>query len=379
MREYNFGSGRPDPLSFPSEGLAEAAARVIADHGSKLVDYPEGKGYLPLREIAAMRFERSERKSLPVEDIALTSGSMQALQLLSEAYVKPGEIIVTESFTYGGSLGLFRRRQARLVGVPMDDHGMIMSELEATLKRLADQGTKPGFIYTIASHQNPTGSIMPVERREQLLEIARRYDVLVVDDHCYGDIIFDMDQAAPTLYTLDDSGTVVYIGSFSKILGPGVRQGYFAAPPSRMNQMLHNKVDGGTNMLASMIVAEYFKDHLWSHLAMVNRVMQERRDTMTASLAEHFGPLGPAVQWSNPPGGLFIWVKVPDDVDIAEAVRLAGSRGVVCPPGRAFSPEDEDVPYLRLAFGYPSVPDIRDGIPILADCVKAASGVRVEA
>jgi len=372
MPEYNFGSGRPAPSSFPSEALADAAARVIADRGQQLVDYPEGKGYRPLREIAAMRFERSEKKPLPVDDIALTSGSMQALQLLSEAYVTPGEIILTESFSYGGSLGLFRRKQARLVGVPMDDHGMIMEELEAILKRLSDHGTPPSFIYTIASHQNPTGSIMPMQRRNQLLEIASAYDVLVVDDHCYGDIIFEPGQSAPTLYTLDDSGRVVYIGSFSKILGPGVRQGYLVAPPSRMNEMLQNKVDGGTNMLASMILAEYFKDHLWSHIDVVNSIMRARRDAMNASLIEHFAPLGEEVCWTNPPGGLFIWVRIPDGTDVNEALRLAGTRGVVCPPGRAFNPTDEDVPYVRLAFGYPSIEHIQAGVPILAECLREA-------
>jgi 2-aminoadipate transaminase len=135
--------------------------------------------------------------------------------------------------------------------------------------------------------------------------------------------------------------------------------------------MLQNKVDGGTNMLASMILAEYFKDHLWSHIDTVNAVMLARRDAMTASLADHFGPLGEEVWWTNPPGGLFIWLRVPDGTDIDEAVRLAGTQGVICPTGRAFNPADEEVPYLRLAFGFPSIEDIQDGIPILAESIRA--------
>lgn len=372
MREYNFGAGRPDPSSFPSDELAKAAARILSAKGTELVHYPDGKGYRPLREIAAMRFERSEKKPLSVEEIALTSGSMQALQLITEAFVNPGDVIITEEFTYSGSLGVFRNRGARLEGVPLDEHGMRMEALEATLKRLADRGTLPGFIYTIPSHQNPTGSILPVDRRRRLLELARTYNTLVVDDHCYGDVIFDENKAAPTLYTLDDTGTVVYVGSFSKILGPGVRLGYFTAPEPLMSQILHNKRDGGTNALASMIVAEYFKDHLWSHIAEVNAVMKARRDAMAEALAEHFGPLGEEVRWSNPPGGLFIWVRVPDATDVGRALRMASERGVVSAAGQAFSAADENVPYIRLAYGFPSIDDIRDGVPILAECVKAA-------
>jgi len=377
MREYNFGSGRPDPSSFPAEELANAAARILAAQGKELVHYPDSKGYVGLREIAAMRFERSEKKPLPVEEIALTTGSMQALQLITEALVKPGDIVITEAFSYVGSLSVFRNRQTQLIGIPLDEHGMIMEELEAALQRLKDRGSFPGFIYTISSHQNPTGSIMPVDRRRRLLELARAYDVPVVDDHCYGDIIFDQSLAAPTLYTLDDTGAVVYVASFSKILGPGVRLGYFAASEPMMSRILENKRDGGTNALASMVVAEYFKDHLWSHIAEVNAIMHTRRDAMVEALAEHFGPLGEDVHWTNPPGGLFVWVKVPDATDVGQAVRFAGERGIVCASGQAFSAANEDVPYIRLAFGFPSVDDIREGVPILASCVKAAQRTAV--
>lgn len=144
-----------------------------------------------------------------------------------------------------------------------------------------------------------------------------------------------------------------------------------------MSQILENKRDGGTNALASMIVAEYFKDHLWSHIAEVNTIMHARRDAMVEALNEHFSGLGEDVHWTNPPGGLFVWVKVPDATDVGQAMRLAGERGIVCASGQAFSAANEAAPYIRLAFGFPSIDDIREGVPILASCVKAAQRTAV--
>ncbi|MDP6052823.1 MAG: aminotransferase class I/II-fold pyridoxal phosphate-dependent enzyme, partial [Candidatus Latescibacteria bacterium] len=149
MREYNFGAGRPDPSSFPSGELAKAAARVIAEHGTALVNYPDGRGYTGLREIAAKRFERSEGQAVSLNEIVLTSGSMQAMQLITEAFAQPGETIIVEEHTYGGSLGVFRGRQVQMASAPIDGQGLIMDELEALLKRLTDAGTPPRFIYTI--------------------------------------------------------------------------------------------------------------------------------------------------------------------------------------------------------------------------------------
>lgn len=377
MRTYNFGAGRPDPSSFPSEKLAEAAARVIAERGTELVNYPDGRGYAGLREIAAQRYAGSEGRDVPLEEIVLTSGSMQALQLITEALAQPGETIVVEEHTYGGSLGVFRGRQVEMAAAPMDEQGLIMDELEALLKRLVAAGTPPKFIYTIATHQNPAGSILPLDRRQRLLELAAEYDTLVVDDHCYGDIIFQPEPAPPTLYTLDKEERVVYVASFSKILGPGVRLGYFMAPGNLQGRIMHNKRDGGTNALASMIVAEYFKDHLWEHIAVINRIMKARKDAVVEGLAAHLGDIGEEVWWTDPPGGLFVWVRVPDATDMKRANALASERGVIYASGQGFSPSNEDIPYLRIAYGFPSMDDIREGVPILAECVRAAqrSGV----
>ena len=374
MREINFGAGRPDPLSFPSDALAEAAAKVIRDRGPELVNYPDGRGYEPLRAIASERFEHGAGRAVPLEEIVLTSGSMQALQLITEAFASRGDTIVAEAFTYGGSLSVFRSRQVRIAPAPMDDQGLVPEALETVLKGLVDAGTPPKFIYTIPTHHNPTGSILPQERRMRLLELAGEFDTLVVEDHCYADLVFQPDPVPPNLYHLDEGGRVVYVGSFSKILGPGVRQGYFMAPEALQQRIMANKMDGGTNALASMIVAEYLGDHLWDHIREVNEIMKARKDALVESLATHFSDLGEEVWWTDPPGGMFVWVRIPAATDTRKALQLAAERGVYYSLGQSFSAVNEDIPYLRIAFGFPTIEDIREGVPILAECIKEAQG-----
>ena len=374
MREINFGAGRPDPHSFPSDALAEAAAKVIRARGAELVNYPDGRGYEPLRAIASERFEHGAGRAVPLEEIVLTSGSMQALQLITEAFASRGDTIVTESFSYGGSLSVFRSRQVRIAPAPIDEQGLVTDELETVLKGLVDGGTPPKFIYTIPTHHNPTGSILSLERRNRLLELAGEFDTLVVEDHCYADLVFQTDPVPPNLYHLDEGGRVVYVGSFSKILGPGVRQGYFMAPEALQQRIMANKMDGGTNALASMIVAEYLGDHLWDHIREVNEVMKARKDALVESLATHFSDLGEEVWWTDPPGGMFVWVRIPAATDTRKALQLAAGRGVYYSLGQSFSAANEDIPYLRIAFGFPTIEDIREGVPILAECIKEAQG-----
>jgi 2-aminoadipate transaminase len=367
MREFNFGGGMPDPKSFPSQGLAEAAAKVLPRLGETLVRYPDGRGYIGLREIAAERFEKNNGVALPVDRIALTTGSMQAISLICQTFLQPGDTIITEEYSYSGSLGCFRKYQANMVGVAVDDEGMDMDALEDTLKNLARRGDKPKFIYTIATNQNPTGTMMPESRRRRLLELANAHEVPVVEDDCYADLIFE-GNAPATICSLDPEN-VVYIGSFSKILGPGVRLGFFSANEDLLTRILSWKIDGGTNNLAAYVVAEFFKDHLWEHVAVVNRVVKEKLAAVIEQLEARRDVF---VDFSHPQGGLFIWVKLPDDVDPVRAMDIANARGIRYGSGKAFHSRAEDIKYLRLAFGYPSLDDIRDGLPLLAQCVEQA-------
>ena len=175
MEKYPFGSGRPDPESFPNRGLADAAMRILPELGGELAMYPGSMGYEPMRKLMSERFEKREGVALPVNEIALTTGSMQSVTLMAQAFIeKPGDVIVMEEFSYSGTLGAYRKEQADLVGIPLDEDGMRMDALEETLKDLTDRGKKPKFIYALVTYQNPTGSIMPIERRRELLHGALR-------------------------------------------------------------------------------------------------------------------------------------------------------------------------------------------------------------
>ena len=371
MKTYPFGSGRPDPASLPSRALADAAARVVPELGDELARYPGSLGYEPMRQVMAERFERREGAALPIERTALTTGSMQAVTLMAQYFVeKPGDVILTEEFTYSGTIGAYNREGATLVGVEIDEHGMKMDSLVEKIKACTKEGNKPRFIYALVTYQNPTGSIMPVERRRELLDIAHRYDIPVVEDHCYADTIYD-DHHVPALITLGSDATVLHIESFSKILGPGVRLGCFTGPNPVFSEILSLRRDGGPSTLNAAIVCEFFRESLSDHLKTINAIVKEKRDLMLGLLAENRD----VFEWnSEPRGGLFAWVKLPDVTDVVTCEQAAESRGIDYATGKAFHVYHEDVPYLRLAFGYASLDEIREGIPLLAECLREHQG-----
>lgn len=368
-RELNFGAGMPDPATFPAQALGNAAARVVPRIGKMLARYPDQRGLPELRAIAAERFEHNHEVRPPLEHIVLTNGSMQGLMLAAQGLAKRGDAVIVEEFTYSGTLRVFRQYGLELVPVPLDDQGMRVDVLADVLRRQDELGKKPAFIYTIASYQNPSGTTLPLARRQRLIELARQHGVKIVEDDCYADVSF-VKQSEPALYKLAEPGEVMYIGSFSKILGPGVRLGYFIAPEPMTSSLLQWKTDGGTSNLSAMIVAEYFKENLWAHIEEGNTVIKQKRDTLLAALEREFA--GTDVSWTHPDGGLFLWVKLPEEVNRARIQELAKERGIIYATGQAFHSLSQDVPYLRLAFGYIANEDISEGVRQLAECVRAA-------
>jgi 2-aminoadipate transaminase len=289
-------------------------------------------------------------------------------------FVQPGaaDTVVAEEYSYSGTLTAFRRFGVKVVGVDVDDQGMNMDDLEAKMAQQAAMGVTPKFIYCIASNQNPTGTMMPEERRHKLVEIARKYNVPVLDDDCYADLIFE-GTAPPSLYSLDPEN-VVYIGSFSKVLGPGTRLGYFTAKPETLESCLTWKIDGGNSNLAAAIAAEYFKDHLWDHIDEVNGIVKEKLDL----IEQHLDANKDVFPYhSHPKGGLFIWVKLPEDVDTTKLPDAALAQNVRYGTGKAFHSGNGDIQWLRLAYGYASLDDIRQGVPALANAVRQLQGIAV--
>ena len=370
MREYEFGSGCTNPATFPVDALAGAAAEAIQEVGDAFVRYPGDLGHAGLREVMAGRESDREGIEVTPDSIALTNGSMQAVTLVAEALMKGKEdIAVAEELTYSGTIAVYRRLGIEMVGVPLDEHGMRVDALEETLRRLHDQGTPPRFIYTLATYQNPTGSVMPRARRLELLEVARRFDCIVVEDNCYGDVHYEGEKE-PALYALDDGPNQVYICSLSKIFGPGVRLGYFIARPPLLGRILDRRYDGGNSLLAAAIVAGYFRGRLWEHCARTNAALKEKRDALFEELERGAGDI---CTWSRPVGGLFVWVTLPEGTDLKRLSELASERGVRYAAGAGFHVRNVEVPNIRLAFGYTSLEDIRDGIPLLCECIREAS------
>lgn len=370
-RTFNFGAGNPDPGVFPSEALGAAAQRALSHMGTELAHYPDVRGLPELRGVAQARFERNHSVLPSVDDIVITNGAMQGLQLSAQGLAKPGDAVIMEEFEYSGTIRVFKQYGLELVAVPVDEQGMRMDALAEVLEHQVAINRKPAFIYTTASYQNPTGTTQPLERRQRLIELARQYHVLIVEDDTYGDITFEP-LTVPAIYALAQPGEVMYIGSFSKILGPGVRLGFFIAPESISTRLMPWKTDGGTSMLAQMVAAEYFKDNLWQHIEEGRQSVKDKRNVLLDALEGEFGSVA-GMRWSQPDGGLFVWVKLPEDVDRTRLHELAVARGITYATGQAFHALNEDVAYLRLAFGWIEKDDIADGVRALAECVREAT------
>jgi len=376
MKDFAFTGGRPDPYTFPTEGLIEASAKALRELGGNLVNYPGETGYRGLRELASMRFERREGVPLPIDNISITSGSMQALDLVLSTFINPGDTVLTEKFTYSGTLGIMRHLKANILGVPMDYvDGMNMDALEGMLKELKAKRIRPKLIYTTSNHQNPTSAILSLDRRKRMLELANAYDTLVVEDDCYGDIDFVPHPTPDALFKLDDSNRVIYVATFSKILGAGLRLGYFVARPPYHAMIHQNRWDGGTSALASAIVAEFFKKHLDEHLAVTNAAVGAKCRAVVETLRKNVSDL---CTWTEPRGGLFLWMHLPETTDMEKARELAAQHRVGYSNGSGFHYRGDPVKCIRLAYAYCHVDDIPEGITYLCDAIREAQVERME-
>jgi len=375
---YHFTGGKTPPEAFPVDGFVEAAVRALRRLGGDFAYYPRqheyssysDKGYLGLRVVASSRYEHRESVPLPVENIVITAGSMQAIELLGRTFVRPGDTVITEQLTYYGTLQFFRYLQAKIVGIPVDERdGMEVDVLEDVLKRLNEKGVKPKFIYTIPNHHNPTGAILTESRRKQLLNVALEYGIPIIEDDCYGDLDFEPEAVPRSINTIDNSGMVMFVASFSKILAPGIRLGYFYASDRFLDEIMAHRWDLGTSVLASAVVAEFLKENMWSHISKQVAIIRRKRDTLMAALEEY---LGDVASWVKPRGGLFLWVRLSEDVDMQKLQAESEKRGVKFDPGRAFHSEEKEIEALRLSYAHIPLDEIPNGIRLLAEAVEAS-------
>jgi 2-aminoadipate transaminase len=372
---YNFIGGNNDPAQIPVDGLIAAATAVLKREGPALASYgvrTGPQGYRPLREFLAGKLKRDAGMACSYDDILIVSGSLQALDLINGVLLARGDTVIIEQESYQGSLNRLKRLGVNAVGIPLDHDGMRIDALADALAALKARNIRPKYIYTIPTVQNPTGTIMPEERRRALLKLATDYGVPIFEDDCYADLVWN-GQRPPAIHALSESGNVIHIGSFSKSIAPALRVGFIVAPWPILSRALALKSDGGTGALEQMVLAEFCAPQFAIHVPSLRRGLRAKLDALMAALNEQFGT---AAEFDDPKGGIFLWVKLPDEVDTMKLNTAALAAGVAINPGPEWS---TDAAYgrsrLRLCFASPSPEQIRDGIAILADVCRKEFGV----
>ncbi|MEQ9638951.1 MAG: PLP-dependent aminotransferase family protein [Alphaproteobacteria bacterium] len=375
--KYNFVGGHNDGEAVPVEEFIAASGAVLAREGRNLATYGLAsgpQGYRPLREFLSKSLKARTGMEQSPDDILIVSGSLQALDLVNQVLTQPGDTVIVEECTYGGALSRLKRLGVDYVGVPLDQDGIRIDALAATLDKLKAEGKTPRYIYTIPTVQNPTGSVMPEQRRLELLKLARAHGVPIFEDDCYAELTFD--GARPkAIRALDDQGQVIYCGSFSKTIAPALRVGYIAAEWPVIAQMLSMKQDAGSGALEQMVLAEYCAKHFDDHVTKLAGVLKGKATAIAEALEAEFGT---AAEFAVPKGGIFIWVTLPKEVDTSKLFTVAGAEGVAINPGAEWSADaDSGRHKLRLCFGHPSIETIREGVAKLAEICHRETGIPV--
>ncbi len=357
----SLAGGLPDPATFPREELAEIAREVILEHGDRALQYSPTPGVTMFRRVLMGFLSQYNVRVDPDDSVIVTTGSQEALYLIGKTMIDPGDYVLTESPTYLAALNVFRQFGANFISAPVDEDGMRVDILEERLRKAVAEGKQVKLIYTVPTCQNPSGVTMSMERRRHLLELAEKYDLMVVEDDPYSYFTFEPVEAVP-LKTLDKSGRVIYLGTLSKILAPGLRVGWALAPNWVVTslELAKQAVDLHSSTLSQYIAAEAIRRGIVEKTVEKARsIYKVKRDTMLEALEEYF-PEGS--RWTRPVGGLFIFAYAPEGVDTKQLLAEAIERGVAYVPGSSFFPEGGGENSMRLNFSYPTVTQIREGI-----------------
>ena len=360
----SFSGGMPEVSRVPSGDVIAATTAALGATAAEALQYGSSEGRIGVREvIVGLMGEIGVR--LKPDDVIVTAGAQQALDLIAKIFIDPGDTIICEGPTYLGALQAFSAYQPKIVCIPMDDGGMRTDLLAAELERLGPRGAK--FIYTIPNFQNPAGVTLTPARRRELIELARAYDIPIVEDDPYGRLRFEGGHAMP-LRALDEE--VIYLGTFSKIFAPGLRLGWVTAPHPILGKFVLAKqaADLCGSAFAQATAERYFAGTRWRRtLQELTRTYAERRDAMLAALAEHF----PAeARWTVPEGGFFVWVEMPSFLDLKSILAEAVEHGVTYVPGDAFFPDGRGRNCMRLAFCFAEPEAIAEGIRRLAEVLE---------
>jgi len=362
----SFAGGLPAPELFPVREFEEACVHVLRTAGEKALQYSPTEGFMPLKEALA---ERMQKYHVPCEpqNILLTNGSQQALDLIGRIFIGKGDTIITGKPTYLGALQAFKVYQPRIVGIPVDDEGMRVDVLEDVLKH-----ENPKFIYALPNFHNPMGVTLTFERRVKLVKVAAEYGIPIIEDDPYGELRFEGEDITPII-TLHKEN-VLYLSTFSKILAPGIRLGWVVAPEKIVKKLVQAKqaTDLHTSTLIQMITHDIVKRGiLKAHAKEIRKVYGERRHIMTDSMEEHFPR---SVRWTKPEGGLFMWVEMPEEIDAWELLDEATKEKVAFVPGSVFFPDESGRNTMRLNFSNARPEKIREGIKRLGRVLTSKLG-----
>jgi DNA-binding transcriptional MocR family regulator len=362
----SLAGGMPYVSALPRELVTGAIDRVMADGGAMAMQYGSGQGTPAIRE-HIMQIMAMEGIRGSADDVVVTTGSQQALDLVTRLFVNPGDVVLAESPSYVGALGVFKAYQADVVHVAMDEHGLVPEALREAVAGVTARGGRIKFLYTIPNFHNPAGVTLTWARRVEILEICRSAGILVLEDNPYGLLYFD--QPAPqAMRSIDDEG-VIYLGSFSKTLAPGFRVGWALAPHAIREKLIlaNESATLSPNSFGQFVITEYLDQADWrGQIETFRGLYRERRDAMISALGEYL----PKLSWNVPDGGFFVWVGLPPELDSKAMLPRAVKELVAYTPGTAFFADGQGRQNIRLSFCYPTPESIRTGVARLAAVVN---------
>lgn len=361
--------GSYDPPSFAVDEIKTIFSEAPVEAWQDMLQYGSNIGSGQLRAQLSRFMAEAGIESDPVGEIIVTTGSQQAIDLISRLFIDASDLVVVGSPTYLQALAAFRQFEPEFCIVPVDEDGMNTDALEVELKRLASEGRTPKILYTVPSFQNPTSSVLTIERRLKMLELAEEYNFLILEDNPYGYISFEGPMPTP-IKALDKSGRVIYMSTFSKIVSPGLRIGWVAAPRELVMKMAVAKgnVDICTDGLSQYVAAELLKRGVVERqIPKMVDIYRRKRDLMLEAMETHFPE---ETEWNEPKGGLFLWVRMPEGVDTSELLMEAVQSGVAYIPGSNFFADPSITNYMRLNYSFPSEDDIVEGIKILGGLLR---------
>jgi 2-aminoadipate transaminase len=370
----SLAGGLPDTSTFPPDSYAALMGQVAAESCARALQYAPTEGLEVVKRCILDVMGAEGMHGVDMDEILVTTGGQQVIDLVCKTLIDPGDVIVAEAPTYPGAVPTFCAYQADVVQVAMDRDGMRVDEMEATLDRLEAEGRRPKFIYTVPTFQNPAGVTMALARRERLVRIADERELLVLEDNPYGLLRYE-GEPVPTLRALDGGEFVIYLGTFSKILSPGIRLGWAVAPRPVLAKMNIGKqaADLCSSSMTQHFVAAYFDDGRWQeYVRSLAEIYRRRRDTMLDALAEH---LPPEAEWTHPAGGLFVWATLPDYIDTTDLLARALQENVAFVPGRAAFLDGRGGSSMRLNFSGVSQDEIREGVRRIGKVVREQVGL----